>query len=127
EWHRLRPERRVAGVVLEPDEHPAIVGLGEEVADEADLARARRHVHHPETRDRLAHFGHVLAAKELVAAADREDRGAASDRALELIAVLALEVGADNVLPKVLPAAEEVDVGPVRVPRLAAAERTRLD
>ena len=124
---RLRAERRVAGVILEADEHPPVVGLGEEIADEADLAGARRDVHDPEARDRLAHLWHVLAPEELVAAADREHRRAAGDRALELIAVLALQVGADDVLAEILAATEEVHVGPVGVPRLAGGERAGLD
>src|SRR5207249_4183091 len=124
---RLRPERRVPRVIFEADEHPPVVGLGEQVADEADLAGARRHVHDPEAGDRLPYLGHVLTPEELVAAAHREHRGTACDRALELIAVLTLEVGTDDVLPHVLAAAEEVHVGPVRVPRLTGGEGADLD
>src|SRR5258708_33428071 len=111
ERRRLRPERRVPGMILEPDEHPAVVGLGEEVADEPDLARARRDVHHAQAGDRLANFGHVLAPEELVAAADREDRRAARGRAPELIPVLAPGGRPHDVLPHFLPAAAEVTAG----------------
>ena len=66
-------------MILEPNER-SIGRIDEEIPDEALLTRARGYVEDAEARDRGTNFRDVLVSEELIAAADREDRGAALDR-----------------------------------------------
>src|SRR5438093_3917931 len=109
-----RAEVRSSGVILKPDELAAR-RIREEIADESLLSRARRDVEDSDTRDRGTGLRHVLVAEELVAAADREDRGAGLYGLAKSRTVLAREVGPHDVLALVLPSADKPDVGPVRV------------
>ena len=113
-------------MVLEADEGVGAAGP-QEVPDEPLRARSGGHIEHPETGDRGAVLGQVLAPEELVAAADREHRRAALDRPTERVAGGSAKVGADEVLPLVLTATKEPQVRPVRVNGVAEGVRTNGD
>src|SRR5438128_2520142 len=123
---RAGAEVRPPGVVLEPDKR-SIRRIHQQIAHEALPAGARGHVENAKPRDRRADLRHVLVPEELIAAADREDRGAALDRVPQGRAVLARQIGADDVLPLILTAAEEPHVGPLRVGPLANGVGPHLD
>src|SRR2546427_9257431 len=122
---RARAEVRPPGVVLEPDEI-RVGSVDEEVPDEARVAGACRHVENPDAGNRRPSLGKVLVTQELVPATHREDRRTAVHGLLERGAVPSSQVSADDVLALVLAAAEEPDVGPIRVGPLADRIRTHL-
>src|SRR5256885_5601402 len=74
-----RPEVRPSGMVLESDER-SVRRVHQQIPDEAFPASAGRDVENPESWDRRADLRNIFVPQELVAAADREDRGAAVDR-----------------------------------------------
>src|SRR5207253_8933080 len=75
---RASAEVRPPGVVLEPDER-SVRRIHQQIAHEALPAGAGGHVENAQPGDRGADLRHVLVSEELIAAADRENRGAALD------------------------------------------------
>ena len=113
-------------MILKSDELP-IRRIHEQIADEPPLASARGDVKDPDSRDRRTRLRHVLVPEELIAATDREDRGAALDRRPERRAVRSREIGADDVLSLVLATPEKPYIWPPRVRPLADRVRPHLD
>jgi len=113
-------------VILETNEH-AFRRLGDEISDETLLPRLCVHVEYTEPGDRRAGLGAVLGPEQLVAAAHQERCGTPVHRGRHGFAVLALEIGADDVLPLVLTAAEEEQVGPRWIERHPCGVRADLD
>src|SRR5205823_3509862 len=123
---RAGAEVRPPGVVLEPDER-SVGRIHQQIAHEALPAGASGHVENAQPWYRGADLRHVLVSEELIAAADREDRGAALDGLPQARAVLAHQIGADDVLPLILAAAEEPHVGPQWVGPFANGVGPHLD
>src|SRR6266850_1194834 len=126
EGRGLGADVRAAAVILEPDKD-ALGRPGHEIADETLLPCLRADVKHAEAGDRCSFFGQVFAPEELVAATHQEGSRAAGDRLAYRVAVRPHEVRADDVLADVLAAAEEEQIGPVRVERHARGVRANLD
>src|SRR5207244_8228168 len=123
---RAGAEVRPPGVVLEPDER-SVRRIHQQIAHEALPAGARGDVENAQPWDRGADLRHVLVPETLIAAAHREDRGAAIDGPPQGRAVLARQIGADDVLPLILAPAEEPHVGPLWVGPLANGVGPHLD
>src|SRR5439155_994119 len=123
---RAGAEVRPPRVVLEPNER-SVGRIHQQIAHEALPAGASGHVENAQPWYRGADLRHVLVSEELIAAADREDRGAALDGLPQARAVLAHQIGADDVLPLILAAAEEPHVRPLRVGPLANGVGAHLD
>src|SRR5262245_14958560 len=98
---------RAAGVVLEAGERAALAGPGaveQDVADHAALAGDRAEREQADPRQLSTGAVAVEAAEQLVAAAHGEKRGAAGNRIVES-GPLGHEVGRDEPLLAILPAA----------------------
>ena len=96
---RARIEPRPAGVVLEAGDRPSLtrdeLALEQDVADHPLLAGEGLVREEADARHRVAVAAQVAAPEQLVAAADREQRGAVRDGLLDRRA-LRDEVGGDQ-------------------------------
>jgi hypothetical protein len=121
---RLRAgiEPRPSRVVLEPRERPPLarheLAREEHVADHAPLAGDGLEREEAGAGEVVAAVAAVAAPKELVAAADGEERGAALDRLAQRVAARG-EVRRDERLLAVLPAADVEEVVGARLERVA--------
>ena len=114
-------EQRAAGVVLEACERPPRpLAVEQHVADHAALAGDRLVREQPDAWQQRARSLAIAAAEQLVAAADGEQGGAALDGRPDRLA-LPGEVGRDQRLLAILPAA---DVEQVVIPRAGARPPT---
>ena len=90
---RRRSEVCLSRVILEADERT--FPIGEDVADEARLPRDGMDVKQAEPLELRPFEGAIEMAEELVAAADRQDRGTAIDRGAQRVAVRAAQILGD--------------------------------
>ena len=103
------------------------LALEQHVADHPAVAGDRLERQEPDTRHVLAVEAAVSAAEQLVAAAHREERGAAADDRLDQRLRLRREVLRDEKLLAILPAADVVEVVLARPDRIVHAERRHVE
>ena len=125
-----RIEQRATGVVLEAGHGPALarleLALEQDVADHAPLAGDGLEREEPGALEPLPARVAVPAAEQLIAAADREERGSAVDLRRQRVPLLR-EVGGDERLLAVLAAADVVQGARSRLDPVAEPDRAHLE